>query len=241
MPPALYNLGHARFAMGKELLKGAMPSEEVTGTGSGAKEAAQTALTEIGKALQSKQIQEALSAYGQGRVSRKQLRSAMDMVRRAIDLATAVEGKWGRSLADFKSSNELQPSDDAMHNAGSVKRQLEALQQDKKELQALLQQLAQMRAALGAAMRELGKQLPEGMQNPGGDEEEDEEDGSHEGDRRPEDAGGKQEQRIGRGPLEISPEMAEMILNNMKGQDRRKLAQPDGEAGKPQNPTGKTW
>jgi tetratricopeptide (TPR) repeat protein len=226
--PALYNLGHIRFSQGKETLKGEGNRQELLDSASAAVSVAEEVLrAKKPVAEQSKDVQEIIEAYMEGRGARKQLRLSRDANTRAMDLLGTTLSKWRRSVGDFRSAAEMQPSDtDSPFNADVVERHIKELLKFKEELEKQAAAVEKMREELKKMMGQLrGKIPPEMMQE--GDGEEEDEDSEEEKGKKPKDkTGEQQEQRIG-GEREISPEMGKWLKESMK--QRTMNVGPDGQ------------
>ena len=72
-------------------------------------------------ALANEELQSIVTAYVRGRGARKELKSAIEAVKHALDAYGTVLAKWRRASGDFRSTMELRPSDaDAQTNAAVV-------------------------------------------------------------------------------------------------------------------------
>ena len=127
-PKASYNLGHVRFRQGMEVLKSSPQPETVRQRADITSTLADQAITAAQDALQKEQIDALVAAYMRGRGARKQLKSAIEAVKQALDAHGTVLNKWQRSSGDFKSTVELSGKDeDASFNADLVDRQIALL------------------------------------------------------------------------------------------------------------------
>ena len=238
-PPALYDLGHVRFKQGQELLKGESPRQPLIDRADNANDDGVDATLHAKSALKKDQLNDILEAYMQGRPVRKQLRLAHEDVQRALDLYGAVLVRWRRAVGDFRSSDELRPSEDATFNARVVERHIEELLKHVQQLEQQKQQLGQTRAELKQKMAELKGKIPDEMKQPGqGDEEEDEEEEPNQ--PKPEsgfqDRGQKEGEKRG-----ITPEIAQQILEALGLKGDRKLPIGGDEPSKPKDRKGKDW
>ena len=109
-PPALYNLGHVRFKQGAEALKESMSGGAAKARGDAACDLAGQAIRAADEALRSQEVAAITRAYMQGRGARKELKAAMEAVRKALESHAAVLGRWQRASGDFKSAVEIDPS-----------------------------------------------------------------------------------------------------------------------------------
>jgi hypothetical protein len=238
-PPALYNLGHVRFQLGKELLKGETPRQPLLDNALSATEEGSEAISNADRALKSDDLMTILEAYMNGRLSRKQMRLANEDVQRALDLYGAVLVRWRRSVGDFRSSDELVASIDARDNAKTVERHIEELLKHMEQLQKQKEALAGLRPELKKKLAELRKKIPDGMLQPGQGEpdEEDEEDTPPKPDSGFQDRPGREgDQRA------ITPEIAQQILEALGLTGDRKLPLGgDEQQAKPRDRKGKDW
>ena len=248
-PPALYDLGHVRFQLGKELLKGEQPRAPMIDHAENAHDDGQDAIREADRALKSDDLNHIIGAYNAGRGVRKPLRLANEEVMRAGDLYGAVVVRWKRSVGDFRSTVELRADDrDAQFNADVVQRHIDELQKHMKELAEKKEALGKTRADLKKKLAELRKKIPDGMMQPGQGEPDDEDDEDEPKEPQKPDSGFKDE--VGREGEKrgITPEMAQQILEalGLKG-DRKLPVGPDGKipGGEaktpPKNRKGKDW
>ena len=247
-PPALYDLGHVRFQLGKELLKGEQPRQPMVDHAENAHDDGQDAIREADRALKEDELNHIIGAYNAGRGVRKQLRLANEEVMRALDLYGAVIVRWKRSVGDFRSTVELRANDrDAQFNADVVQRHIDELEKHMKELAEKKEQLGKTRGDLKKKLAELRKKIPDGRMQPGqGEDDEDDEDEPK--DPQKPDSGFKDEQGKEGEKRGITPEMAQQILEalGLKG-DRKLPIGPDGkmpggdEKTPPKNRKGKDW
>ena len=250
-PPALYNLGHVRFAQGAEELKkstsaqgGAERSRAATRNGAGAIQQAESALA-------GNDIQAMVDAYLTGRGARKELRAASEAVRRAMTAYGKTLVKWRRALSDFQSAAELQPTDtNASHNAEVVANEIARLVDSLKEMQQMAKPMAGTSARLNELLQQLKGRIPAPNMPPGapgGDDKDDGEDGkdgkkdgegttveSLTGMKEGETDGGKE---LGR---TLSSDEAARLLDGLQP-DGKLLPMGQGEQGKPRDRKGKTW
>ena len=247
-PPALYDLGHVRFQLGNELLKGEQPRQPMIDHAENAHDDGQDAIREADRALKEDELNHIIGAYNAGRGVRKQLRLANEEVMRALDLYGAVIVRWKRSVGDFRSAVELRTDDrDAAFNADVVQRHIDELQKHMKELAEKKEELGKTRGDLKKKLAELRKKIPDGRMQPGqGEDDEDDEDEPK--DPQKPDSGFKDEQKPEGEKRGITPEMAQQILEalGLKG-DRKLPIGPDGkipggdEKTPPKNRKGKDW
>lgn len=228
LTPALYNLGHVRFSQGKETLKGEGNRQQLLDSSAAAVAVAEEVLrTKKPIAEQSENVQELIEAYMEGRGARKQLRLAHDANTRALDLLGTTLSKWRRSVGDFRSASELEPTDaDSTFNADVVERHIAELLKFKEELEKQAAEVEKKRGELKKMMGQLKGKIPDEMKQEGDGEEEDEDSEEEKGKKPKDKPGDKQEQRIG-GEREISPEMGKWLKETMK--QRTMNVGPDGQ------------
>jgi hypothetical protein len=240
-PPALYNLGHTRFGQGKELLKGESPRQALLDRAETTGEDGADAIARASGALKSENLNTILEAYMNGRVTRKQLRLANEDVQRALDLYGSVLVRWRRSVGDFRSADELRPSEDAAFNAKVVERHIEELLKHVKQLEQQKEMLGKMRGDLKQKMKELRGKIPQEMMQPGQgdpDDEEEEEDGRD----RPTPESGFQDRQKPEGEQRgITPEIAQQILEALGLKGDRKLPLGGDEPQPPRDRKGRDW
>src|ERR1051325_6254784 len=100
-PLALYNLGHVRFAMGREQLQKSPPAKPARARGERASASGAEAIQSAEAALAGNDVQQMVAAYQRGKGARKELRAAYDAVYRALEAHRGTLEKWRRALGDF--------------------------------------------------------------------------------------------------------------------------------------------
>ncbi len=236
--PALFNLGHVRYQHGAAELKKSLQSGPPQKRGREAVSQGQDALAAADQALASADVRQMVAAYLRGRGVRKELRSALKAVKRAMEAHAATLGRWERASGDFKSAAELDARDpDAIHNADVVDRNIAKLIDSLRELQQMAAMMGQQCQDLGDKLKQLKGRIPEPDAPPGapGDEEEEEdqplgpEPGKEEGPTRD----GKE--------MPLTPEQASFLLDAYKlGTDRRLPMGQDSTA-EPKNRVRPNW
>ncbi len=238
-PPALYNLGHVRFAQGAEELQKGPAAKPAAGRARAGAQAADAVIQSADAALASREVRQLVASYLQGRGARRELRAAAKIVRQALETHRAALQRWQRASGDFKSSLELRSSEDARQNAEIVDRNIARLVDSIRELQAAASALAEKEQELGEKMKEMRGNIPDQDMPPGAAGEEDEEEqeqpngpepGMEEGRRRSE---GEE--------MTLSPEEAGWLLESYKLDSDRRLPMGEPEAGKPRSPDRPTW
>jgi Ca-activated chloride channel family protein len=238
--PTLYNLGHVRYAQGAEELKRSPADEPTARKVQGALAHGDQALQQAGSALDGNDVQAMVLAYLNGRGARKDLREAIDLVRRAMEAHGAALQKWQRALGDFKSALELNPNDaDAKRNVAIVEEAIAKLIDKLRQMAQLAQLMGQQRQELGELMKQLRGKIPAPDAPPGeGGEEEDEDDVEN-------PKGPREGQQEGRGrdgeERSLSREEAGWILDSFKLGGDRRLPMGQGPETKPKDKKGKNW
>jgi tetratricopeptide (TPR) repeat protein len=120
-PAALYNLGHARFDLGADLLKKGPDAQKVAARGSAVLAAGAEAIRSAQSALDQNDLSKMIAAYLAGRGVRHDLRDAEKAVQAAMETYGSTLRHWRRAADDFKSAAELNPADtNAARNAKIV-------------------------------------------------------------------------------------------------------------------------
>lgn len=242
-PLALYNLGLVRFAQGAEELKKEPPGKQTNERSRAAVEQGEQVIQQAQSALTEKELQRMVSVYLSGRGARKEFREALKAVRRGMEAHAATLIKWRRSLGDFRSAAELNPTDtNAVHNAEIVEKEIAKLVDSLHEMVQLGLKMSEQLQQLGELMKQLKGQIP--MENmppgaPGDDEEE----------VMPESLGGREENAGKEGKeLErpLSPEEAGRLLDGFKLDGGRRLpmsgrGEGEGKEGNPDQRPTKPW
>jgi hypothetical protein len=229
--PALYNLGHVRFEEGAELLKKSPDAKAVQTEASRASAVGDAAIHAADDALAGSDFNALLTAYMQGHGVRKELKAAMDAVKRALDSHGAVLAKWRRSSGDFKSAHELRPPDaDSEFNADVVDRHIAKLVDEQRMLMAAMAALQAQRQALGQKMGQMKNKMPgqkgQQMQGDGDDNDDEDEDKPPNGPQP-----GTVEGPVKSGKeMAMSAEEAERLLGMLRLDADRKLPLGDKES-----------
>lgn len=243
-PPALYNLGEVRFAQGVEELKQAPEGKPLARQGQAMALSAEFATMEAARALAGNDVQTMLSAYLNGRGTRRELKAATKAIRRALDQYGSALGRWQRSLDDFKSAAELNPADtNARHNADLVERAIAKLIDSIKEMQQAAAQMAAADQGLRQKLKELGGKIPESLMPPGakGDEgDEDEGENGQEPPPEPQPGQAERESKDGK-EMHLSPEEAGWLLDGFKLDGDRRLPMGQGAPAQPKDRKGRNW
>jgi len=238
-PPALYNLGHVRFAQGAEELKKGPAGRPTAGAGRAAGQHADQAINRAESALASEDIDKMVAAYMHGKGVRKELKAALAAVRRALEAHGKTLTRWQRSSSDFKSTLELRTSDqDAEHNAEVVDRCIAKLVDSIQELQQLANAMGDQQQQLNDKMKQLKGRIPEPKMPPGAtDDEDDDEEDQPFGPQPGQKEGASKEGQ----EMFLTPEQAGWLLESYKLDSERRL--PMGQTGKaePKDRSRPTW
>jgi tetratricopeptide (TPR) repeat protein len=240
-PPALYNLGEVRFREGAEEFKKGPKSQPTAATAGRALDNGTLAMRAADAALAGEDVQAMVSAYLQGRGSRKELKSAIEAVKKAMETYGGVLTKWQRAAGDFKSSYELAPGEaGAKTNADVVDRNIAKLVDLQQMMAQALGNLAKQRSDLGKKMAQLKQKMPDGdadkLKGKGDDDDEDEDKqakGPKEGEEEPGPKDGKE--------MQLTQEEAARLLDMLKLDGNRKLAMGTNDVGKPKDRQGRDW
>ena len=221
--PALYNLGHVRFREGIEELKGGPNAKATDAAAKRACESGGDAIEAADAALAQWDLQAIAAAYMQGRGARKELKSATEAVKRALESYGVVLSKWQRASGDFKSAHELRPSDsDAQANADVVDRSIARLVDSQRIIMQNSECTKKSRESLRQKMAELKKRMPKELrqQCEKGEEEEDEDEDKPPKEPKP----GQQEAKEKEGNQKLlTPEEAARLLEMLRLDTNRKL------------------
>ncbi len=160
-PPAMYNLGHTRFADGADLLKKGPDAEKVSARGRAALAEGDHAIDRAEAALVDNQMNSMINAYLEGRGARHDLREAEKALQAAMETYGKTLQKWLRAADDFKGAAELNPADtNATENAEKVERALAKLVDSLRRMQAMMGELGQKRQGLGKELSKLKGRIP---------------------------------------------------------------------------------
>ncbi|MFO1488941.1 MAG: hypothetical protein U1F65_10725 [Verrucomicrobiota bacterium] len=236
-PLALYNLGHVRFMQGVEELKKSQSPKAAAEQGRRAGAFTASAIHEAETALASNEVTQMVEAYLDGRGAKKELRSAIQAVKKAMEAHGKTLTKWRRALGDFRSAAELNPADtNAIHNVEVTEQAIAKLVDSLKEMQQMAMAMAGRQSKLNDLMQQLKGRIPAPNMPPGAAGEDGEEPmpESLSGQKEGESEGGKEME------MSISPEDAARLLEGIQS-DGRLLPMGQGEPGKPRDRKGRTW
>jgi len=240
-PPALYNLGHTRFADGAELLKKGPDAQKVSARGGAALAAGQHAVGAAESALAENNLDKMIAAYLEGRGARHELRDAEKAVAAAMETYGKTLLKWQRAADDFKSAAEMNPADtNAARNAELVERGMARLIDQLRQMQQMMGAMGKQKQDLGKVLSKLKGQIPAPNAPPGaaGDDEEDDEG------VQPDSLAGQQENAARNGDqmqIPISPDQAGQILDGLSLDGSRRLSMSDQEGAAPKDRKGRIW
>ncbi len=238
-PPALYNLGHARFEDGSELLKKGPDAQKVTARGESASAAGSGAIRSAQAALDENDLSKMIAAYMAGRGVRHGLHDVEKAVRDALDTYGNTLRKWRRAADDFKSAAELNPADtNATRNAALVEQRIARLVDSVLKLQAMAGALAGEHKQMNDLLNQLKGRIPKDNMPPGAagdDEDEDVQPGLLAGQKENPSREGDQMQ------VPLSPDTAGEILNGLSLDGSRRLLMSDKEGGAPKDKKGRDW
>ncbi|MDB6065514.1 MAG: hypothetical protein JWR26_1722 [Pedosphaera sp.] len=239
--PALYNLGHTRYEEGKQELTNAPDARAVRSNSERSFEVGGSAIRAVDEALVSDDTEKMVAAYMQGRGARKDLKGAIEAVKKAMETYGAALEKWQRSSGDFKSTYELNPAEkDAKSNAAIMDRLIAALVDFKTMMMQMGPGLQKERDELRGKMGQLKKKLSENGKEPGGkgDDDDDEDDPP----KDPKDGQPDEGPSKGGKEIQLTPEEAQRLLGMLKLDANRKLPLGGFEEGsKPKDRKGRDW
>ena len=239
-PAALYNLGHARFDGGLELLKKGPDAQKVAAQGNAALAAGDQAIRQAGAALAQNDLSAMVDAYLAGRGARREMRDAQKAVAQAMEVYGNTLRKWERSADDFKSAAELNPADtNAVRNAEIVEEGIAKLVDTVRKMQEMEGALAGKRDQLGQLMSRMKGQIP-GFQSPPGSAGDDDDD-----EVRTDSLSGQQESPAREGDqmqMSLSPDQAAQILDGLSIDASRRLPMGGEQEAKPRDKNNRrTW
>ena len=243
-PEALFNLGDARFVDGKKELEDGPEPAPLRDASTRASESAQAALRAADEALAGQDLQPIVEAYLRGRGARRDLKGALDAVKRAMEIYNSALTKWRRAAGDFKSAAELQPTNrDAQVNGDLADRYIARLVDQVRLMAALRDGMGQQRQKLRQRMTKLKEKMPSetGQKMAGDDGDDDEGDG---GDTQPKELkSGQEEGPVKTGSqMQLTREEAKRLLGLLRlDAERRLLLGGSEETAKPKDRKGRDW
>ncbi len=241
-PRAIYNLGHARFSGGLELLKKGPDAQKIASQGSDALAAGQSAIRQSESALAENNLDQMVAAYFAGRGARHDLRQAEKAVQSAMETYGKTLQKWQRAADDFHGAAELNPADtNATRNAEIVERGIAKLVDSLRKMQEMMGMMGQQRQQLGKLLSKLKGQIPAPNAPPGAAGDDDDEE---EGGKQPESLAGQKENAGHEGEqmqAPLSPDQAGQILSGLSLDGTRRLEMSDKEGKPPGDRKGRNW
>jgi len=236
--PALYNLGHVRFQQGIETLKKSPPAGPTIARGRAAEQRADEAIGKLDAALGGNDVQQLVAAYMHGRGARKELKSALEAVRKALAVHGAVLSRWQRSSGDFKSALELRQADaDAEHNAEVVDRCIARLVDSLREMQACANGMCDKSGQLGEKLKQCKGRIPGKDMPPGAAGDDDEDEDMPFGPQPGQEEGPSREGQ----EMRMSQEQAGWVLDGFKLDSERRLPMGQGPEAQPKDRNRPTW
>jgi tetratricopeptide (TPR) repeat protein len=236
--PALYNLGHARFTLGMDELKKSESAGPAAARGRATALRSEEAITDGRDALKNEEVERLVSAYVRGRGVRREMRSAIRAVRKALEIHAVALNRLERASGDWKSAVELDPGNaDARHNAEVAERHIAKVVDSIRDLQQSLQSMQGSSEQLRQMLNQMRGKIPEENMPPGaaGEEEEDEEGGMMPPPGTQEGPGTEGEERP------ISPDEAGWILEGFRAGEDKRLPMTHGREGEPKDRNRPTW
>ena len=240
-PPALYNLGHARFDEGVELLKKGPDAQRTNARSDTALAAGGTAIHSMESALTETNVEKMVAAYLEGRGARRELTAAQKAVQAAMEICGKTLTKWQGAADDFKSAAELNPADlNAARNARLVERDIARLVDSLQAMRQAAGGINGQKRQLGQLLGKLKGRIPAADAPPGaaGDTDEDE-DGL-----KPDALAGQKENASREGnqmQIPLSPDQAGQILDGLSLNGTRPLGMSDKEGKPPGDRKGRNW
>jgi tetratricopeptide (TPR) repeat protein len=236
--PALYNLGEVRFAQGIEALKKSPPAGQTVARGRAAEARSDEAIHKLDDALAGNDVQQLVAAYMRGRGARKELKSALEAVRKAMTVHGAALSRWQRSSGDFKSALELRSADaDSEHNAEVVDRYIAKLVDSLREMQACANGMCDKSGQLGEKLKQCKGRIPGKDMPPGAAGEDEEDEDMPFGPQPGQEEGPSKEGK----EMTLSQEQAGWVLDGFKLDSERRLPMGQGQQTQPKDRNRPTW
>lgn len=238
-PPALYNLGHARFDIGAELLKKGPDAQKVAARGNAVVAAGGEAIRSAQSALDQNDMSKMIAAYLAGRGVRHDLRDAEKAVQAAMETYGNTLRHWQRAADDFKSAAELNPADtNAARNAKITEQGIAKLVDNLHKMQQMAAALAGQHQQMNDLLSRLKGRIPKENMPPGAPGDDDDEDmqpGSMAGQKENSPREGDQMQ------VPLSPDEAGQILDGLSLDGTRRLEMSDQQGAPPKDKNGRDW
>ncbi len=242
-PIALFNLGHARYAEGAELLNKGPDAQKVKTQGNALLAEGERVLVNGEAALAENNLEKMISSYIEGRGVQKELKRAEKVVQSAMETYGKTLAKWQRAADDFTGAAELNSADtNAQHNAEVVRQDLAKLIDSLRQMQQMANAMGKQRQDLGKLLSKLKGQIPAPNAPPGSaGEEDDEEEGKE---AKPGTLAGKEEKAGSEGQesaTPLSPDQAGKILDGISVDGSRRLSMSDKQGTPPKDKNGRNW
>ena len=240
-PPALYNLGLARFQDGEKERTNAPDPSQLQPSMDHAGNTTDDALQAVNSALAGDDVQAMVDAYLRGRGARRELKAATDAVKHALETYNSVLTKWHRASGDFKSSTELAADKDAQVNGDLMDRRIAWLVDQIRPLSSKQDQLVEKGNELRRQMEKLKGKISKnvGDKMPGNDGDPDDD-----GDQSPKQPKGNNGEegppKSGR-QMQLSSDEAKRLLNMLRLDADRKLPPGGGDQPAPPDHKGRDW
>ena len=238
-PPAIYNLGHARFDDGADLLKKGPDAQKVAARGNTVSAAGGAAIRAAQSALNENDLTKMTAAYLEGRGVRRELRDAEKAVKEALDTYGNTLRKWRRAAEDFKSAAQLNPSDtNAVRNAKIVEQHIAVLVDSLQKMREMAAAMAGQDQQMKSLLSQLKGRIPQQNMPPGaagGDDDEDAQPGLLAGQIEGASREGDQMQ------MPLSPDQAGQLLDGLSLDGNRHLQMSDQAGGAPKDNKGRDW
>jgi Ca-activated chloride channel family protein len=239
-PLAEFNLGHARFAEGAEILKKGPDAQKISARGNAALAGGENAVRTAESALAENNLEKMVAAYIEGRGARHDLREAEKAVQSAMETYSKTLQKWQRAADDFKGAAELNTADtNATRNAEWVEHQIAKLIDQLNQMQAMAGAMGKQKQALGKMLSKLKGMTPAPNAPPGAAGDDDDEDNP-----QPDSLAGQKENGSREGDqmqVPLSPESAGQILDGLSLDGTRRLAMSDQQGTPPKDRKGRNW
>jgi tetratricopeptide (TPR) repeat protein len=239
-PPALYNLGQARFDDGMAALKKGPSAQTLAGAGNTAGLMAGQAIERGETALTENDLSKMITAYLAGRGARHELNAIEKAIQKAMDTYGDTLRKWQRAEDDFKSAAELNPADtNATRNAEIVAQYIARLVDSLHQMQRMSATLGGRHSQLNGVLRQLRGRIPAQDLPGGGDGDDDDDEGI-----QPESLRGLKEGASRSGKefqVPLSPDEAAQILNGISLDGSRRLPMSEAKNGKTEKKNNLTW
>ena len=238
-PAALYNLGHARFDLGADLLKKGPDAQKVAAQGSAVLAAGAEAIGAAQSALDQNDLSKMIAAYLAGRGVRHDLRDAEKAVQTAMETYGSTLRHWRRAADDFKSAAELNPADtNAARNAEIVEQGIAKLVDNLHKMQQMAAALASQHQQMNDVLSRLKGRIPKENMPPGAPGDDDDED------MQPGLLAGQKENPSREGDQtqpQLSPDEAGQILDGLSLDGTRRLEMSDQQGAPPKDKKGRDW